>query len=377
MLAIFRFLIILTLGFSLNASALQISEGRIGVKGGIKIEDLTPGAVIMKDGNNNDVLLVFYRTQDRKKKHQVAFSIARTVDDRGMLIWDQQAYILPDTVFNTGNVAPLPIIFNKSLYLLGTTRVGHNRHSRNRVQYTQFASLDDLINGAVGGNLPAPNVKTLMDTNRDHNSLTGTVITGTDGQPQLLVAYYHTSQGNAGTEQPPFSYALCDKDLQCTEHDAYRGLGHDGITSMTLYNMRMSGEETILMAVRHSVKHTLVFSQYHPEDDSWIRLYAVSHLTPDMKPIALVERNNQIMAYYNNDHYHNSYTEASIMRSQVSKYDIPYSASSWLNGISLYNDNIDRIKSDTGISAVAFKGNVYGFYKDKYSPYGKYFREMD
>lgn len=377
MLAISRFLALVILSFSLNATALQITEGRVGAQGNIKVAHLTPGAVVIKDSNKRDVLVTFYRTLDKKKKHQVGFSVARQIDGAGMLIWDKVSYILPEATFNTGAVPPLPIVFNNTLVVFGTTKVGHKKSARNRVQYAQFANLDALINSAMGGKGPAPKLQTLMDTNRNHAGLSGTVMTGNDGQPQLMLVYYHSKHRKGEPEQPPFSYALCNKDLNCKQHDAYRGMGRDGITPMALYNMRMGREETILMAVQRVNKHDLVLHQYHPEDDSWVKLYTVPHLTPDMKTIAFAERGNQLITYFNNDHNHNSYPKAAIIRAQVSKYDAPYTSTSWLNGIALYSNNTNRIKASTGINAVVFNGNVYGFYRDKHSDYAKYFREMD
>lgn len=377
MLVISRLILILTALFSFNASAIQITEGRIGGNKPVKVENLTPGAVIMKDTNRRDVLLVFYRTHDNAKHHQVGFSIARNIDEQGMLIWDKESYILKPSTFNTGGVAPLPIVYNNSLILLGTTKVGHKKSARNRVLYTRFNSVEELINNAVGGNSSTPAIKKLMDTNRNHATLTGTVITGLNNEAQLLLAYYHPKRRQGEPEQPPFSYALCNKDMTCIEREAYRGLGHQTITNMTLYNMRMGREETILLAMRHKDSHDLILHQYFPEDDSWIKLYNVPHLTPDINPIGLAERNNTLVAYFNNDEYHNSYSKGSIIRSQISKYDAPYSGTSWLNGNSMYSNNKDKLKSDTGVSAVAFNGNIYGFYKDKHNHYGKYFREMD
>lgn len=379
MLAISRLIALVILSFSINGIALQITEARVGAQGNIKVSDVTPGAIVMKDSNKRDVLVTFYRTLDKKKKHQVGFSVARQIDSEGMLIWDKTSYILPGATFNTGAVPPLPIVFNNNLVLFGTTKVGHKKSARNRVQYAQFANLDALINSAAGGKGPAPKLQTLMDTNRNHAGLSGTVMTGNDGQPQLMLVYYHPKHRKGEPEQPPFSYALCNKELSCKLHDAYRGMGRDGITPMTLYNLRMGREENILMAVRHvdKDKHALVLHQYHPEDDTWVKLYTVSHLTPDSRTIAFAERNNQLITYFNNDHNHNSYPKGAIIRAQVSKYDAPYTNTSWLNGIALYNNNTSRIKAGTGINAVIFNGNVYGFYKDKHSHYAKYFREMD
>lgn len=368
----------LALSLTISAEAFEIEADRVGYHKNIKVHTLTPGAVIMQDAQKNDVLVVFYRTKSDKHHHNIGFSIARSLDKDGMLVWDQRSYVLPTSVISTGAVAPLPLMHQNRLYLFGTEKVGHDQSAKNRVFYNHFDSLETLINTADSRKGSAP--KKLFDTNRNHPALTGINIT-IDGKPQLMFAYYHPKKQKGEPEQPPYSYALCQistsTDLSCTLNDAYRGLGHEMISGLTLYNLKMGRDQTILLASRHRHSHQFSLYQYDLNEKSWAKLYNVSHLTPGVYPVGFAQKGYHLITYFKNDHGHNSYPDASIIRAQGSLYDIPYVNTAWLNGVSVYDKNETRLKSNSGISTVVYKGQIFGFYKEKHQPYLSYFREKD
>lgn len=358
--------------------------GHVGQDKGIKIEKLTPSATVMKDAAGADVLVVFYRSSEQKKKHKIGFSVARALDERGMLIWDEHSYALPDTTLTAGNVPPLPTYINHRLYLFGTQKVlghrdGNNKIGRipqsNRVLYNSFATVEDLINGSSA-------VKELMLTHYNHHTLAGTSIRSAEGQEELLLAFYPPNRRSGEPEAAPYHYALCtalNAELACHEREASRGLGRNHIDSMTLYNLNLYGEEHPLLAVRDKYKHKLTLHRYDVNSDQWTKLYDVGYVTPAPVPISFVEKDNQLVAFYKNDNAHNSYADASIMRVQVSSFDVAsnYGAASWLNPMSMYENNSIRIKTDTGVNALRFKDHIYVFYRDKDKHYARYFKEQD
>lgn len=335
-----------------------------------KTTHVEPTSVIMQDKNGQDALVVFYRLREQKNENLVGFSIARSVDAQGKLVWDSKDYVIKPEVFHTQGFATQPVMSDGTLYLFGgESKVASKGGAYYKVLYNSFESLQDLINHTQNktGNTPAQ----YLDTRVNASATFFSAISLEDNS--ILLAYQQAKGYNHD-----FYHATCKPvsgKLSCLVTDYTRNNGFY-VGKLNLANVEMNGtHETLLLTARFSNKH-LNFLMYDPAHQDFSHRYTLNgrdgntQLEISDKSSGIVQVDDHLLLYYKEPHSH------IIHKTSLSLDDVyKLSGAVWDIPMKVAAVKKKGFQSDNGVSAIHFKDRTYVFYAEKNTRVVSYFSE--
>ncbi len=284
------------LSFSVVAGA-ATTEARIG--NSVINAPVGPDAVVMKDAAGSDALVVFYRLEG---KDQVGFVISKeAAPDSGALKWEDEHYVLKNTVMVADGNPPTPVLLGDRLYLFGRDRThGDGRH----IIYNSFVNLEDLITHtrSGAGNREFKNVHVGMDPNplpiRGHEELAYFAAAPVDNS--IVFTYYERNKKKSSL---PFSSARCVErwvgELMCepvTTPDV------NTKSMMAIAPISVNGAMETVMVMAGENRH-LSLSKFDPAQNAWESLYTSSGHTLANKSIGAFTINGMLQVYFSDPHY--------------------------------------------------------------------------
>jgi len=357
------FMISFALLISTLAHADTLVSGIVG-KDKMKTTHVEPKSIILQDENGQDALVVFYRLEEKRNKQLVGFSIARSVDEHGKLVWDSKDYVLKSDTFSTQGFAPQPVMFNNSLYLFG----GRAKDHHHNVLYNSFANLQDLINHTDGklGKNKAQYLSLKVDK---HDTFLSAITINN----KILLAYQ-----KQGGDDHSFFYASCDSvsgALQCADTDYTRN-GDIYAGNLNLATVDVNGiKESLMFTARNNSKH-LNFFLYDANLNDFSHRYTLNGrdgngtLLIAEKPAGIVQKDNALVVYFKEPKSHVIH-KTSLPLSDVYKT----TGAHWGSSIKIGSDDQKKFQSDSGLNAINFKDRAYVFYSEKNSKTASYFSE--
>ncbi len=313
----------------------------------IKRLPLGPDAIVMKDAQGNDALVVFYRLHGDKQ--QAGFIVARTAaPDSGVLLWDEQNYVLKTSALRAGGFSPAPVLLEDRLYLFG--REQKNNEGRD-ILYNSFANLDDLIEHTEGKSGNHPFTDLGIKGHKDFGHLSAAVV-----DDSILLAYYAKDKK---TEKRPFSSSRCTVQSEGKLSCKAAGMSDEKYDDPTaLAQATINGVTETFLMVRN--QHTLMdLYQFNPFNNTWSSLYSVPNVQlPDL-PVSTLELDDMLHVYYqepDSGPHSSMVTKTAAFLSEILSSNIVWKA-----------PDISKHRTGTSVKPIAFKGRIYVFYQRVYS----------
>lgn len=345
-----------------------------------KITHVEPTSVVMQDENGEDALVVFYRLQENKNYHQVGFSIARSVDENGKLVWDHTQYILKHTAFNTQGIAPQPVLLNGELYLFGSEQ---NNRIRVKLNYNHFKSLDDLINHTEGKSGNNTVIKSDISISRNDRFLSAIAV---DDQ-KILLTYLKTENYNDS-----FYFSTCEPDtesgeLVCDEEIfARNGSIYNG--NLNLYTVNVNGVKEIVMLTARDNTKVMNFFLYDSLYNDFSHRYVMNGrhgngtLEISEKSSGITQVDDKLVVYYKAPHTHAIYKTTLLLsdlyKQSGAKWNKPVQIEQTIEsskGKGKGKTKTSPFLSDEGVSATQFKGRTFVFFSDNKNKIASYISE--
>lgn len=353
-------LLILVLSMSaIGAHAMDVVGGIIGNKEMQGTNDLIPYATVFEDA-----LVVFYRLKERKNDHLIGFSIARSTDAEGKLIWDKKDYILKPEVLRTYGFSPQPVALNDVLYLFGGEKF--DKKEARAITFNRFTSLQDLINHAETGNANSPAQDTGIRI--DHPEFVSVAAHDSD---DIMISYY----SNYNKRRTKF--ALCQPNenvLNCEPHDL---IVHAPESMLNLFSLFNDGKyETMMLSTDLNVEKIRMHGTVYHIRNSKLLFYFFDfdkndfvhhHSLPDTHQKEFsrhasggLQIGDELRVYYTETESRTVHRTSLPLADLYTDSDMHWSAPIHFRNFEKKSDH--NIHAKRGVSATEFKGRAYVFY---------------
>lgn len=318
---------------------------------------LGPHAVVMKDAQGQDALVVFYRLKG--KGQRVGFAIARDVDPKtAALIWDKNPYELSTSVIRSGGFSPVPVIMNKTLYLFGRDRTrGDGRH----LIYQTFENIEALIAQTKYRGKKQIFRDTGIRLHHRYHDLAAVAV-----NQGMLLSYYPRKHHH---DKPlPLESQFCTPDanqkLNC------KAVTPDTKTSqhypMKLITFTQNKKTETLMLLGDNQKGTLTVQRFDPVGNLWYPLYTTAHIQLPTTPMAAQVADGHLCIYYKSTKTKPDTHKAQILKATAPLTSVLTDPLSWSYPFSFSATPSDIYQTDAGIDAITFKKHRYVFYTRVY-----------